>query len=392
MNGVRETCDLCDTTLFNMHWVCHKCGFVVCIDCYSMKTGRGNPCKAEDCPTCEAQGQRWLKCSVNRLSHEPEKLMLTQIIPDDGKHLIDFRWIGGNFITSSNFIFPPALWKIGSLIYKARDKWCIASNCLSGVNISDHKRKNGIKPGDQKITSRITEHMYESKTEVGNPLSLLADVASYEAKNSISGDKKSRGDVLKEKFNGNDQKSATLRDLLSKKAVCKLKNGDRAALITNNAATGKITCIEDVMMQVAECNIAPKPCKQLLHYVPKHGHPSNSVSRPQQIHNITKTMLLYPHIEHAWLDNGRLLRLINPKNPENAQMFQQQWKLGKPVMISNCQSSLKKDLWRPEYFCKEFGELSNDLVNCTRDTVIIGKKMKHFWNGFEHVHCKLRNY
>jgi hypothetical protein len=37
VTGVREMCDVCDTTLFNMHWVCHKCGFVVCLDCYKVK-------------------------------------------------------------------------------------------------------------------------------------------------------------------------------------------------------------------------------------------------------------------------------------------------------------------------------------------------------------------
>uniref|UniRef100_A0A182SPQ9 Uncharacterized protein n=1 Tax=Anopheles maculatus TaxID=74869 RepID=A0A182SPQ9_9DIPT len=34
VHGVREMCDVCQTTLFNHHWVCSKCGFVVCIDCY----------------------------------------------------------------------------------------------------------------------------------------------------------------------------------------------------------------------------------------------------------------------------------------------------------------------------------------------------------------------
>lgn len=36
--GVREMCDVCDTTLFNYHWVCEKCGFVVCIDCYKVSS------------------------------------------------------------------------------------------------------------------------------------------------------------------------------------------------------------------------------------------------------------------------------------------------------------------------------------------------------------------
>lgn len=36
VQGVREMCDVCETTLFNYHWVCEKCGFVVCIDCYKV--------------------------------------------------------------------------------------------------------------------------------------------------------------------------------------------------------------------------------------------------------------------------------------------------------------------------------------------------------------------
>lgn len=37
VRGVRESCDACEATLFNIHWVCQKCGFVVCLDCYKAK-------------------------------------------------------------------------------------------------------------------------------------------------------------------------------------------------------------------------------------------------------------------------------------------------------------------------------------------------------------------
>lgn len=40
IQGVREMCDVCETTLFNYHWACGKCGFVVCIDCYKVRTPR----------------------------------------------------------------------------------------------------------------------------------------------------------------------------------------------------------------------------------------------------------------------------------------------------------------------------------------------------------------
>lgn len=37
VRGVREMCDACEATLFNIHWACHKCGFVVCMDCYKAR-------------------------------------------------------------------------------------------------------------------------------------------------------------------------------------------------------------------------------------------------------------------------------------------------------------------------------------------------------------------
>lgn len=37
VQGVREMCDVCETTLFNFHWACGKCGFVVCLDCYKVR-------------------------------------------------------------------------------------------------------------------------------------------------------------------------------------------------------------------------------------------------------------------------------------------------------------------------------------------------------------------
>ena len=40
VRGVREMCDVCETTLFNIHWVCRKCGFGVCLDCYRLRKSR----------------------------------------------------------------------------------------------------------------------------------------------------------------------------------------------------------------------------------------------------------------------------------------------------------------------------------------------------------------
>ena len=43
VQGVREMCDVCETTLFNFHWACGKCGYVVCIDCYKSRRAAKQP-------------------------------------------------------------------------------------------------------------------------------------------------------------------------------------------------------------------------------------------------------------------------------------------------------------------------------------------------------------
>lgn len=87
VKGVREMCDLCDTTLFNYHWTCGKCGFVVCIDCYEAR-------KNKTVVWTESGKGRdkysWLLCA-NRQTHVPEQLLLTQIIPADCLIQIDQR-------------------------------------------------------------------------------------------------------------------------------------------------------------------------------------------------------------------------------------------------------------------------------------------------------------
>ena len=33
----REMCDVCSTSLFNVHWTCQYCGVLVCIDCHVVR-------------------------------------------------------------------------------------------------------------------------------------------------------------------------------------------------------------------------------------------------------------------------------------------------------------------------------------------------------------------
>ncbi|XP_033632768.1 uncharacterized protein LOC117294465 isoform X1 [Asterias rubens] len=99
VTGVREMCDTCDTTLFNIHWTCPKCGFVVCLDCYKQKKNPVTKAKGKARPSLV-----WLKC-IKDQPHQLDSLILTQIIPGS------------------------ALWDVGMLVHQMRNKWNIAASC-----------------------------------------------------------------------------------------------------------------------------------------------------------------------------------------------------------------------------------------------------------------------
>ena len=86
MLGVCDTCDQCSATLFNMHAVCEKCGFAVCMDCYRIRVNAGGECDNMNCHVCsDHDGKKWLMCNTGNHAHDPEKMMRVQIIPSDGE-------------------------------------------------------------------------------------------------------------------------------------------------------------------------------------------------------------------------------------------------------------------------------------------------------------------
>jgi len=110
--GVREMCDVCETTIFNFHWVCHRCGFVVCIDCNRRreavpddKQQHGKSERSPDTVSNKKDSYRWLFCSQNNRTHFPDHLVPTVIIPAD------------------------CLERLADQIHQMREKWGIRSKC-----------------------------------------------------------------------------------------------------------------------------------------------------------------------------------------------------------------------------------------------------------------------
>ncbi len=352
VQGVREMCDVCETTLFNIHWVCDKCGFVVCIDCY--KARKVGSIKEELCPAKDRDGFQWLLCN-NRQQHEPQKLEVTQIIASS------------------------ALSTVGRMLHNIRSKWNIASNC-SCVNVKDmsHKKSNGFTKqvlsvvkienkqlngvietntknwkainGTLAIIKQDDSTLTDYSSESGNsPLSFFVDVAlnteklipkspvikeenEQKSKKKVSKPEKESeliGDIKDDDYN----KHYTLRELLMGPTSKNTKDGKPNGSPLSESQTiqtkkgNQMTELETSDLEIKDENHLKKESNtELQHfmrkYVPlrKEAEPLPIISR-----TLEETKKLFPQIPHNWFCGGKLLVLHDPKNTENIHIFQEQW-------------------------------------------------------------------
>ncbi|VVC42709.1 JmjC domain [Cinara cedri] len=80
LKGVREMCDPCKTTIFNYHWSCLTCGFVVCIDCVRNELGANK--STTQGVNFNQDNPAWYLCSNNEI-HKFDQLNITQIMAGD---------------------------------------------------------------------------------------------------------------------------------------------------------------------------------------------------------------------------------------------------------------------------------------------------------------------
>uniref|UniRef100_A0A0A9WZN2 [histone H3]-dimethyl-L-lysine(9) demethylase n=2 Tax=Lygus hesperus TaxID=30085 RepID=A0A0A9WZN2_LYGHE len=321
VQGVREMCDVCETTLFNFHWACGKCGFVVCIDCYKgRKTGS---IKAWGEAGRDRDELSWLLCT-NRQPHEQEKLMLTQIIAGD------------------------SLCQIGQKVHDVRTEWGQVCHC------------------------------------------------QREGRNSLNG--KNKGDGENTSDDEKDSNYSTLRELLIRPSG--KSNGSRApSPVLGPIKKNSLETLDQVISTVIEHSVTKEETsKELKHFIRRYrragflnGAPPMDPALHVRIMTMTESSGLYPDVPHGWLCDGRLLRLLDSDNTNNYQAFQDQWKRGQPVMISEVTKGLDAALWTPESFGRDFGDTKNDLVNCMTGDTVPNQPMRKFWDGFDMVSKRLKD-
>ncbi|ODN04414.1 Lysine-specific demethylase 3B [Orchesella cincta] len=308
LKGVREMCDVCDTTLFNFHWACGKCGFVVCLSCFKARKDDSEGERAPENAGKDRDEFQWLLCS-NRCAHELDKLMLVQTI-------------AGDALTELN--------KKMHSICESRD---IPQKCGCGNPSRKSQQEEqlvaAVKVTNEKLKSETIENSAEDKCK----------------KSENDSDAKSKNDI------------------------------DNSRLVVEEDAKTANGCSTNTD---AEEGIELKYFKRL--------KPIETIRKKlpisQKTFATTESTVLYPNVKHSWLCDGKLLRLMDPRNPENKSIFHEQWKRGSPILVSNVTEKLDKELWTPESFSKDFGEYKNDLVDCLSGKVLANQQMKKFWEGF----------
>ncbi|TKC38760.1 hypothetical protein EI555_011974 [Monodon monoceros] len=407
VRGVREMCDACEATLFNIHWVCQKCGFVVCLDCYKAKERKSSRDK---------ELYAWMKC-VKGQPHDHKHLMPTQIIP--GSVLTDLL----------------------DAMHTLREKYGIKSHChctnkqniqvgnfsaMNGVsqvlqNVLNHSNKISLcmpesqqqntpqKPESNGNSSPESDVSTDSKLtppESQSPLHWLADLAEQKARE----EKKENKEFALEKqikeereqdnpdspnsrtsppVSQNNEQGSTLRDLLTTTAG-KLRVGSTDAGIafapvysmgTPSGKSGRTmpNILDDIIASVVENKIPPNKASKI-NVKPELKEEPKENRKPAMDENNK----LYSDIPHSWICEKHILWLKDYKNINNWKLFKECWKHGQPAVVSGVHKKMNISLWKADSISLDFGDHQADLLNC-KDSIISNANVKEFWDGFEEV-------
>ncbi|XP_053314115.1 lysine-specific demethylase 3A [Spea bombifrons] len=371
VRGVREMCDVCDTTIFNLHWVCPKCGFGVCVDCYRMKKKTGDNNSA---------GFAWLKCVKGQL-HEPENLMPTQIIP--GK----------------------ALYDVGDIVHSVRGKWGIKSNCpcsnkhqkpISKPIVKEEVKQSSLGGAESTNGSSISQSV---KLFTPEPTPVISKTPSLLPSGPLSWltslphttvNKENKDNLFASSFK---TESKTLPSFATfGKPVSALQTFSSSILTpmsNNNSGFLRNLLNSSSIKQETNEKSTPKILDDIFASLVQ-TKPANEVARKPQGLPIQPSLMGF-NTPHYWLCDNRLLCLQDPSNKSNWNVFRECWKQGQPVMVSGVHHKLNRELWKPESFRREFGEQEADLVNCRTNDIITGATVGEFWDGFEDISARIKS-
>ncbi|XP_049646575.1 probable JmjC domain-containing histone demethylation protein 2C [Suncus etruscus] len=405
VRGVREMCDACEATLFNIHWVCQKCGFVVCLDCYKAKERKSSRDK---------ELYAWMKC-VKGQPHDHKHLMPTQIIPGsvltdllDAMHVLREKLgIKSHCHCSNKQNMPagnfPAMNGVSQVLQNVLNHSNKISLCMPESQQQNPPQKSESNGGSSPASDASTESK-RTPPESHSPLHWLADLAAQKAReekkenkefvleNQIKEEREPDSPDSPSSRNSptmaqNNEQGSTLRDLLTTTAG-KLRVGSTdagiafAPVYSMGPPSGKSgrtmpNILDDIIASVVENKIPPNK-------VAKMNSKSEKEEPTERKPVVDENHKLHSDIPHSWVCEDHILWLKDHKNSNNWKLFRECWKHGQPAVVSGLHKKMNSNLWKAESISLDFGDNQADLLNC-KDSIVSNGSAKEFWDGFEEV-------
>ncbi|XP_030191420.1 probable JmjC domain-containing histone demethylation protein 2C isoform X3 [Lynx canadensis] len=407
VRGVREMCDACEATLFNIHWVCQKCGFVVCLDCYKAKERKSSRDK---------ELYAWMKC-VKGQPHDHKHLMPTQIIPGsvltdllDVMHTLREKYgikshchcTNKQNIQVGNF---PAVNGVSQVLQNVLNHSNKISLCMPESQQQNNPQKSESN-GNSSPGSDVSTDSKLTPPESQSPLHWLADLAEQKSREEKKENKEfALENQIKEErehdnpdspnsrtsppVSQNNEQGSTLRDLLTTTAG-KLRVGSTDAGIafapvysmgTPSGKSGRTmpNILDDIIASVVENKIPPNKASKI-------NVKPELKEEPKECRNSSteENSMLYDDVPHSWICEKHILWLQDYKNINNWKLFRECWKHGQPAVVSGVHKKMNISLWKAESISLDFGDHQADLLNC-KDSIISNANVKEFWDGFEEV-------
>nr|XP_060498629.1 probable JmjC domain-containing histone demethylation protein 2C isoform X2 [Panthera onca] len=407
VRGVREMCDACEATLFNIHWVCQKCGFVVCLDCYKAKERKSSRDK---------ELYAWMKC-VKGQPHDHKHLMPTQIIPGsvltdllDAMHTLREKYgikshchcTNKQNIQVGNF---PAVNGVSQVLQNVLNHSNKISLCMPESQQQNNPQKSESN-GNSSPGSDVSTDSKLTPPESQSPLHWLADLAEQKSREEKKENKEfALENQIKEErehdnpdspssrtsppVSQNNEQGSTLRDLLTTTAG-KLRVGSTDAGIafapvysmgTPSGKSGRTmpNILDDIIASVVENKIPPNKASKI-------NVKPELKEEPKECRNSSteENSMLYNDVPHSWICEKHILWLQDYKNINNWKLFRECWKHGQPAVVSGVHKKMNISLWKAESISLDFGDHQADLLNC-KDSIISNANVKEFWDGFEEV-------
>uniref|UniRef100_H2YD04 JmjC domain-containing protein n=1 Tax=Ciona savignyi TaxID=51511 RepID=H2YD04_CIOSA len=379
--GVREMCDACETTLFNLHWVCSKCGFGVCCDCYK---GRR---ESEAYDMDKSNSFTWLKCSKGK-PHIASQLIPTQIIPSkptDPMTLLKHHFLS-KYFSQVKCIFLKLI--VFSVVHTLLNVHLIQS--LLGLKLFWNKKIPFLNfephPATPSPTNKPPSGIKATQCEGTSPLDLLASIA-------LGQQRRTSEKTISVTFGSNNKThfvpicTLNFKSLestsYSKSFSIHIKTDIRSMLLENDLV--KLTSVTTFGFY--------QTIIIFLFFSRFYGEfGKNNFSNNNSLFFFG--LIFPPHAlkapsSHTWLCDRELLQLIGDCN--ETKTFQKHWFYGMPVVASGAEKKLTPALWKPSNISAEHGHepTGNALINCRRGSVITNAFIRDFWNGFESIENRL---